>query len=55
MSFTPSSGIGCVNCFKKCCSLNCAVFQEAVKVADVVLWAALYPVLSDSSLALGKY
>ncbi|XP_075966818.1 methionine--tRNA ligase, cytoplasmic isoform X1 [Anarhichas minor] len=27
---------------------------EAVSVADVVLWAALYPVLSDSSLALGE-
>ncbi|TMS19113.1 Methionine--tRNA ligase, cytoplasmic [Larimichthys crocea] len=26
---------------------------EAVSVADVVLWAALYPILSDSSLALG--
>uniref|UniRef100_A0A673G455 Methionine--tRNA ligase, cytoplasmic n=1 Tax=Sinocyclocheilus rhinocerous TaxID=307959 RepID=A0A673G455_9TELE len=25
------------------------VFQEAVSVADVVLWAALYPLLSDSS------
>ncbi|XP_056251398.1 methionine--tRNA ligase, cytoplasmic isoform X1 [Seriola aureovittata] len=28
---------------------------EAVSVADVVLWAALYPVLSDSSLALGEH
>ncbi|XP_071400643.1 methionine--tRNA ligase, cytoplasmic isoform X2 [Centroberyx affinis] len=28
---------------------------EAVSVADVVLWAALYPVLSDSSLALGDH
>ncbi|XP_026162428.1 methionine--tRNA ligase, cytoplasmic isoform X2 [Mastacembelus armatus] len=28
---------------------------EAVSVADIVLWAALYPVLSDSSLALGEY
>ncbi|XP_073323866.1 methionine--tRNA ligase, cytoplasmic [Pagrus major] len=27
---------------------------KAVSVADVVLWAALYPVLSDSSLALGE-
>ncbi|XP_074498772.1 methionine--tRNA ligase, cytoplasmic isoform X2 [Sebastes fasciatus] len=27
---------------------------EAVSVADVVLWAALYPVLSDSSLTLGE-
>ncbi|KAL3058358.1 hypothetical protein OYC64_010515 [Pagothenia borchgrevinki] len=27
---------------------------EAVSVADVVLWAALYPVLSDASLALGE-
>ncbi|TKS70637.1 Methionine--tRNA ligase, cytoplasmic [Collichthys lucidus] len=27
---------------------------EAVSVADVVLWAALYPILSDSSLALGE-
>ncbi|XP_018534426.1 LOW QUALITY PROTEIN: methionine--tRNA ligase, cytoplasmic [Lates calcarifer] len=27
---------------------------EAVSVADVVLWAALYPVLSESSLALGE-
>lgn len=30
------------------------MFQEAVSVADVVLAAALYPVLSDSSLALSK-
>ncbi|XP_076596184.1 methionine--tRNA ligase, cytoplasmic isoform X2 [Chaetodon auriga] len=28
---------------------------EAVSLADVVLWAALYPVLSDSSLALGEH
>uniref|UniRef100_G3NT96 Methionine--tRNA ligase, cytoplasmic n=1 Tax=Gasterosteus aculeatus aculeatus TaxID=481459 RepID=G3NT96_GASAC len=28
---------------------------DAVSVADVVLWAALYPILSDSSLALGKH
>ncbi|XP_023138691.1 methionine--tRNA ligase, cytoplasmic isoform X1 [Amphiprion ocellaris] len=28
---------------------------EAVSVADVVLWAALYPVLSDSSQALGEH
>nr|XP_020468619.1 methionine--tRNA ligase, cytoplasmic isoform X2 [Monopterus albus] len=28
---------------------------EAVSVADVVLWAALCPVLSDSSLVLGKH
>uniref|UniRef100_A0A8D3D1S4 Methionine--tRNA ligase, cytoplasmic n=1 Tax=Scophthalmus maximus TaxID=52904 RepID=A0A8D3D1S4_SCOMX len=28
---------------------------EAVSLADVVLWAALYPVLSEPSLALGKY
>lgn len=34
---------------------NNVVFQEAVSVADVVLWAALYPILSDPSLALGKY
>ncbi|KAM8756893.1 methionine--tRNA ligase, cytoplasmic isoform 1-T1 [Acanthopagrus schlegelii] len=27
---------------------------KAVSVADVVLWAALYPILSDSSLALGE-
>ncbi|KAG7244818.1 hypothetical protein INR49_029837 [Caranx melampygus] len=27
---------------------------EAVSVADVVLWAALYPVLSETSLALGE-
>ncbi|XP_062261395.1 methionine--tRNA ligase, cytoplasmic isoform X2 [Platichthys flesus] len=27
---------------------------EAVSVADVVLWAALYPLLSDSSLSLGE-
>uniref|UniRef100_A0A8D3DVQ0 Methionine--tRNA ligase, cytoplasmic n=1 Tax=Scophthalmus maximus TaxID=52904 RepID=A0A8D3DVQ0_SCOMX len=27
---------------------------EAVSLADVVLWAALYPVLSEPSLALGK-
>uniref|UniRef100_A0A8C6VVB8 Methionine--tRNA ligase, cytoplasmic n=1 Tax=Nothobranchius furzeri TaxID=105023 RepID=A0A8C6VVB8_NOTFU len=33
---------------------SCDVFQESVSVADVILWAALYPVLSDSSLALGK-
>uniref|UniRef100_A0A8C6PFL4 Methionine--tRNA ligase, cytoplasmic n=1 Tax=Nothobranchius furzeri TaxID=105023 RepID=A0A8C6PFL4_NOTFU len=32
----------------------CDVFQESVSVADVILWAALYPVLSDSSLALGN-
>lgn len=31
------------------------MFQEAVSVADIVLWAALYPLLSDSSLALGKH
>lgn len=29
--------------------------QETVSVADIVLWAALYPVLSDSSITLGKY
>ena len=40
--------------FKKICLLRCVLFQEAVSVADVVLWAALYPVLSDASLALGK-
>ncbi|KAM6927493.1 methionine--tRNA ligase, cytoplasmic [Xenentodon cancila] len=28
---------------------------EVVSVADVVLWAALHPVLSDSSLALGEH
>ncbi|XP_028261747.1 methionine--tRNA ligase, cytoplasmic isoform X2 [Parambassis ranga] len=28
---------------------------EAVSLADVVLWAALYPVLSDSSLALSEH
>lgn len=28
--------------------------QETVSVADIVLWAALYPVLSDSSVTLGK-
>ncbi|KAM3878115.1 methionine--tRNA ligase, cytoplasmic [Diretmus argenteus] len=28
---------------------------ESVSVADVVLWAALYPVLSDSTLALGEH
>uniref|UniRef100_A0A1A8MUB7 Methionine--tRNA ligase, cytoplasmic n=2 Tax=Nothobranchius TaxID=28779 RepID=A0A1A8MUB7_9TELE len=28
---------------------------ESVSVADVILWAALYPVLSDSSLALGEH
>uniref|UniRef100_A0A8C6PFC6 Methionine--tRNA ligase, cytoplasmic n=1 Tax=Nothobranchius furzeri TaxID=105023 RepID=A0A8C6PFC6_NOTFU len=27
----------------------------SVSVADVILWAALYPVLSDSSLALGEH
>nr|XP_046239190.1 methionine--tRNA ligase, cytoplasmic isoform X1 [Scatophagus argus] len=27
---------------------------ESVSVADVVLWAALYPILSDSSLTLGE-
>lgn len=29
--------------------------QETVSVADIVLWAALFPVLSDSSITLGKY
>lgn len=29
--------------------------QESVSIADVVLWAALYPVLSDPSIPLGKY
>lgn len=29
--------------------------QGTVSVADIVLWAALYPVLSDSSISLGKY
>lgn len=28
--------------------------QETVSVADIVLWAALYPVLSDSSITLGN-
>lgn len=28
---------------------------EAVSVADVVVWAALYPFMSDSSLALGEW
>lgn len=28
---------------------------DAVSVADVVLWAALYPVLSESKLALGEH
>lgn len=34
--------------------LKCTVFQDVLSVADVVLWAALHPVLSDSSLPLGK-
>lgn len=29
--------------------------QETVSVADLVLWTALYPVLCDSSITLGKY
>lgn len=36
-------------------SIHFCVFQEVVSVADIVLWAALYPVFSDSSLALGRY
>lgn len=28
--------------------------QESLSVADIVLWAALYPVLSGSSTLLGK-
>lgn len=30
------------------------MFQDAITIADIVLWAALYPILSDSSFEAGK-
>jgi len=30
------------------------VFQEVMSVADVILWAALFPLLSDTSFEAGE-
>lgn len=43
------------NFMNRVCLHGVVVLQDAISVADVILWSALYPVLSDSCLALSKY
>lgn len=43
------------NFMNRVCLHGVVVLQEAMSVADVILWSALYPMLSDSGLDLSKY